>query len=189
MAKKRINRDTRLEGESRRDRYEDDHEISDNRVLKDEERLSEFRQSMYQDILPDLPKIPGYHVIWLTTNNPGDSIARRMRLGYEPIKAHEVPGYETVSLKTGEYAGCIGVNEMIAFKLPLHLYEAYMRHSHHEVPLAEERKLRAVKDHMREEMAQQASRGAEIIIEEEEGTKALGQDPGAPVFGELHGEI
>jgi len=193
MAKKvgqKRSKDARLNSEARRSRRDDDREVTENRELTEDPRLDEFRNSFYQAVLPDLPKIPGFHVCWLTTNNPGDSIARRTRLGYEPIHADEVPGYEAISLKTGEYAGCIGVNEMIAFKLPLHLYEGYMRYSHHELPLQEEQKLRAVKDRIVEEAAQVAKHGARgIIIEEEAGTAELGQDPGAPDFRELHGEV
>jgi len=33
------------------------------------------------------------------------------------------------------------VNEMLAFKLPISLYEKYMREAHHNAPLREEEKL------------------------------------------------
>ena len=191
MAKKLPKRkDARLNSTSgaRRDRRADNREAQ-SRELSDNERLEEFRKSFYQSVLPDLPKIPGYHVCWLTTNNPADSIHRRMRLGYEAIKASDLPGYDVVSIKTGEYAGCIGVNEMIAFKIPLHLWEAYMAESHHHQPLAEESKLKSVADQIREEAAQVAKSGARgIVIIEEEGNAELGQDPGVPVFADAYGE-
>lgn len=190
VKKKRVRQtNARLDSEVRRDRYEDNREVAGDRVQKDSVRLEEFRNSHYQSVLPDIPKIPGYHVCWLSTTNPSDTIARRIRLGYEPIKASEVPGYETVSLKTGEYAGCIGVNEMIAFKLPLHLYEMYMRESHHSQPLEEEGKLRSTADMIQEEAARVAKSGGRgIQIIEEEGVAELGQDPGPPRFSEMHGE-
>jgi hypothetical protein len=42
-------------------------------------------------------------------------------------------------LATGQ--GFIGVNEMLAFKLPISLYEKYMKEAHHDAPLREEEKL------------------------------------------------
>jgi hypothetical protein len=55
------------------------------------------------------------------------------------------------SIKTGEYAGMIGVNEMLAFKLPLSLYEKFMQEAHHDAPLREEDKLAEVAEMMREQ--------------------------------------
>lgn len=160
------------------------------RVLTDEERLDEFRKSMFQSVLPDLPPIKGYHVCWLTSTNPRDSIPGRVRLGYEPVKAEDVPGWEFATLKTGDYVGCIGVNEMLAFKLPMHLYEAYMREAHHIQPLYEEEKLTSVLDTIREEAANAARSGSRgIKMELEEGMAELGQDLDPGSFAENLGEI
>lgn len=160
------------------------------RVLSDEERLDEFRKSFFQSVLPDLPPIEGYHVCWLTTTNPRDSIPGRIRLGYEPVKSKDIPGWEYATMKTGDYAGCIGVNEMIAFKLPMHLYEAYMREAHHVQPLYEEEKLSSVLDVIREEAAMAAKSGARgIKFEMEEGMAELGQDLDPGSFAENLGEV
>ncbi len=160
------------------------------RVLSDEERLDEFRKSFFQSVLPDLPPIPGYHVCWLTTTNPRDSIPGRVRLGYEPVQAKDIPGWEYASMKTGEYAGCIGVNEMLAFKLPMSLYEAYMREAHHTQPLFEEEKLSSVLDTIREEAAMAAKSGARgIKFEMEDGMAELGQDLDPGSFAESLGEV
>lgn len=190
MARKiRTTPDARLHGEARRSRHLQDRRVTQDRVLNDDERLEEFRQSLYQSVLPDLPKIPGYHVCWLTTNNPSDSIQRRLRLGYEPIRAEDVPGYETMSLKTGEYAGCIAVNEMIAFKLPISLYERYMYEAHHNAPMNEEEKLSSIVDVIREEAASVAKSGARgIKFEVEEGMEELAQDREPPSFAAAVGE-
>ena len=64
-----------------------------------------------------------------------------MRLGYEPIKPEDIPGWEYATLKTGDWAGFIGVNEMLAFKLPNSLYLKFMKEAHHDAPLREEEKL------------------------------------------------
>ena len=127
----------------RADRRMEDRSVTQDRELSDDERVAEFRQQFFQSALPDLPHIPGYHVCWLTTENPRDPIHSRIRLGYEPIRESDIAGWEHASIKTGEWQGCIGVNEMVAFKLPLELYEQYMRINHHEQPLAEEEKLSA----------------------------------------------
>jgi hypothetical protein len=184
-------REERLESKARRDRGLDAVRAADTRTLDDRERLDEFRQSLYQSVLPNLPKIKGYHVIWLTTTNPADSIAARMRLGYEPIKPSEVPGYETLSLKTGEYAGCIGVNEMVAFKLPLRLFQLYMEEAHHTQPLLEEQKLEDAVEAVREQaMMTASSRRARksIKVEREEGTEDIISDRPAPKFRKLFKE-
>lgn len=145
-----------------------DRAVTENREVTDAERVDMLRQSFYQSALPDLPKIPGWHTCWLTTNNPRDSIQMRTRLGYEPVKPEDVPGWSYVTLKTGEYVGLIGVNEMVAFKLPLSLYEMYMKEAHHDAPNREEEKLTDTEDQIR---AQARAKGADIVVGE--GNSAL----------------
>jgi hypothetical protein len=84
-----------------------DRAAKEARELSDDDRVEMFRQQFFQSALPDLPKIPGYHSCWLTTTNPRDSIQGRMRLGYEPIKPEDVPGWEYATIKTGEYVGMV----------------------------------------------------------------------------------
>lgn len=133
----------RTGSDEREDRAMKDRAITEDRVLSDEERIEIFRKQHFQNVLPDLPKIPGYHVCWLSTTNQFDTIAHRIRLGYEPIKREDVPGwnYDQVSLKTGEYAGLIGINEMVAFKITDRLYQEYMRFAHHDAPNQQSEKL------------------------------------------------
>lgn len=135
--------------------------VTENREISEDDRLEMFRNQLFNDALPDLPEIPGYHLCWLTTTNPRDPIHRRMQLGYEAVKPEEVPGMEYASVKTGEWTGFIGVNEMLAFKLPQSLYEKFMQEAHHNAPLREEDKLAEVADMMRE----QAARAGASLIE------------------------
>ncbi len=189
MVAKRRN-DTRLNsGQSgaRADRHMQDRAVTENRELSDDERVAEFRQQYFQSALPDIPKIDGYHVCWLTTENPRDPIHARMRLGYEPIKTHDIPGWEHAQIKTGEWEGCIGVNEMIAFKLPLELWEQYMYYNHHEAPLNEEEKLSSQIRAMEADMNEAAKRGV-VSLELEDGTAALGVAPEPPPFAIATGE-
>jgi hypothetical protein len=138
-------------GVGRQSREMEDRQVTENREVTDDDRLEMFRAQLFNDALPDLPNIPGYHMCWLTTTNPRDPIHRRIQLGYEPIKASEVPGMEFASVKTGEWAGMIGVNEMIAFKLPETLYQRFMQEAHHDAPLREENKLAETAEIMRQQ--------------------------------------
>ena len=126
----------------RTDRGDGEREVEEDRELNEEERLELFRDSLHQTVLPDLPYMPGYHVCWLTTTNPRDSIQWRMRIGYELIRLDSIPGWEGISLKTGDYAGCVGINEMVAARIPLSLYNRYLREVHHNMPMSDEEKLR-----------------------------------------------
>jgi len=138
-------------GVGRQSREIEDRQVVENREVTDDDRLEMFRAQLFNDALPDLPDMPGYHVCWLTTTNPRDPIHRRMQLGYEPIKAAEVPGMEFASIKTGEWSGLVGVNEMIAFKLPMSLYQKFMQEAHHDAPLREENKLAETAEIMRQQ--------------------------------------
>jgi hypothetical protein len=148
------NTDERLKkelGAGRQSREMEDRQVAENREVTDDDRLEMFRAQLFNDALPDLPDMPGYHVCWLTTTNPRDPIHRRIQLGYEPIKAAEVPGMEFASIKTGEWVGLVGVNEMIAFKLPTSLYQRFMQEAHHDAPLREENKLAETAEIMRQQ--------------------------------------
>ena len=148
-------------GEGRESRLAYDRAATENRELSDDARVEMFRQQFIQAALPDLPKIPGYHTCWLTTTNPRDSIQARIRLGYEPVKPEEVPGWEYASIKTGEWQGFIGVNEMLAFKLPISLYKKYMQAVHYDAPNEEEARLLGNTEAMKE----QAERSGSSLVE------------------------
>lgn len=143
---------------------------------------------MHQSILPDLPPIKGYHVIWLTTQNRGDTLASRVRLGYEPIRPAEVPGFETLSMKSADFGNLIAVNEMVAFKLPLRLFQMYMEHNHHQAPLEEEQKLSNALETMKEQMARAAGGRKRIRIDVADGTEDIVTDRPAPKFRKMYGE-
>ncbi len=149
----RLTHDPDFDVVGRRDagRRSEERSVTESRQLSEDDRLEMFRQQLFNDALPDLPEIPGYHLCWLTTTNPRDSIHRRMQLGYEPVRPEEVPGMEYASLKTGEYAGMIGVNEMVAFKLPMSLYQKFMQEAHYDAPLREEEALNSTADLLRQQ--------------------------------------
>lgn len=137
-----------------------EREFTEDREMTEDERLEFFRDSLNQSVLPDLPKTPGYHVFWATTTNARDSIQWRVRIGYRLIRAEDCPGWQGVTIKSGEYAGVIAVNEMLAMRIPLSLYNRYMREVHHTLPLAEQEKIRA---QIRRVSDDAASRGSRVI--------------------------
>ena len=155
--------------DNRESRATTDRPVAEDRAISESERVEMFRQQFFQSALPDFPKLPGFHTCWLTTTNPRDSIHGRLRLGYEPIKPEDVPGWEYASIKTGEWQGFIGVNEMLAFKLPTSLYNAYMTEAHHDSPLREEEKLTDTAEFM-----QQQARASKADLLIGEGNAELG---------------
>lgn len=163
-------------GEGRENRAMQDRASTENRTISDDERVEMFRQQFHQSSLPDLPKLDGWHLCWLTTTNPRDSIQMRIRLGYEPVKPEDVPGWEYATLKTGDWQGFIGVNEMLAFKLPISLYEKYMREAHHDAPLREEEKLTDTQDFL-----EQQARASKSRVDMGDGNREFGVDR-EPIF-------
>jgi hypothetical protein len=173
------NRDERLSrsGVNRVERESADRPVTQDREITDGQRLDMLRSQFFQVALPDLPPIPGYHVCWLTTTNSRDPIHGRLRLGYEPIKAADIPGWEHSAVKGGDWEGCVGVNEMLAMKLPQHLYEMYMKEAHHDAPLREEQKLSATLDMIRNEAARRGAR-----VDAGDGNEELGTAVPVPVW-------
>lgn len=147
-----------------------DRTVTENRAVTEDERVEMFRQQFFQSALPDLPSLPGWHLCWLTTTNPRDSIQMRTRLGYEPVKPEDIPGWEYATVKTGEWAGFIGVNEMLAFKLPQSLYLKFMEEAHHNAPLREEEKLSETAAFM-----EQQARASGSNLAMGDGTSELGK--------------
>jgi hypothetical protein len=165
---------------ARQSRQAEDRPATQDRKISDDDRVEMFRQQFFNDVLPDLPKIPGYHLCWLTTANPRDSIQQRIRLGYELLRPDDIPGWEYVTLKTGEWSGYVGVNEMIAAKLPLSLYQRFMEEAHHNAPLGEDEKLTSMNESMKE---QAEAQGGRLI--EGDGLKALREGPRVGIFDEV----
>lgn len=117
--------------------------ILENRTLSDEEALKNINAGYANEVLPDLPEIPGYRTCWLSLTHERDTIPSRVRVGYQPVRPEDVPGYEFLTLKSGEYAGLVGNREMVAFKIPEKLYQRIMEINHHERPFEQEQQIAA----------------------------------------------
>jgi len=145
-----------------------------------EERRRMFRDEFTQEALPSPPKKDGWHFCWLTTTNPMDPIHRRIRMGYELVRAEEVPGFETYRMRSGQYDGFIGVNEMLLAKIPNELFNDIMQWVHFELPNQEDEKIRSQVEQLK---------GIDIgrdrpVIEVEEGMREYldSKKPRIPTF-------
>lgn len=140
-------------------RQYEDREFSEDRALTDDERVAMLRQGFFQVALPDLPKRPDVHRMWLTTTNPRDPVAARLRMGYRLLRLEDLgPGWEQQKATSGEHVGCIVINEMIAAEIPMSLFQRYMTELHDNMPREQERGIRGRLDGINEQMAEKGSR-------------------------------
>jgi hypothetical protein len=165
----RIKKSLSAGGRENRANLDASRESPENQFVSADERRKMWKDEWTQSALPNVPDIPGWHLCWLSTTNSYDSIDKRIRLGYMPVKSDELPGFENYRVKAGEQTGYIACNEMLLYKLPMDHYQEIMSHFHHEVPLEETEKIR---------------RNAESQVGRDSTGKRLGQ-----VEGEGLGEI
>lgn len=118
---------------------EDAERTGDDGLLSTAEMEQIIRDEFEQTSLPNPPAIPGFHVCWLTTTSQYDSISKRGRLGYTPVRMEEVPGFDPSNGQTlGGYSGFVTCNEMVLHKIPLQRYKVIMNYFHHKKPLEDE---------------------------------------------------
>ena len=137
------NRLKRSPGESRQDRTDQDKSRAapeENFPLVRERRR--FRNEFQHEVLPSIPDIPGYHLCWLATNNQYDPLHRRYQMGYQPVLASELTGYDMYQVKQGEQSGHIQCQEMLLCKMPMDVYQDIMLENHHYQPLDEAEKIK-----------------------------------------------
>jgi len=144
-----------------------------------QERRKMFSDEWTQSALPKIPEIPGWHLCWLSTTNSYDTIDKRVRLGYVPVKAEELPGYDNFRVKSGEHVGYIACNEMLLFKLPMDIYQDVMTHWHYEKPREEEEKIRIQVENLQ---GARDSNGRRLVQLEGDGLGRIDQTNQAPVF-------
>lgn len=157
-----------------------DDELRTGAELSDDDREDLLRLTFMQDRLPNIPPIAGFHVIWLTTSNTGDTPISRQRLGYVPVRMEDVPtdlhGLFTQQVGSGDGAGgLLTVNEMIAYKLPERLYRRYMKIIHHDMPREEELGIASRTDQVKEQIVDREGR-----FFEGKGMERLRKQPPAP---------
>lgn len=118
------------------------------KFMSSTEKRRMFRSEWVQEALPTPPEIPGFHLCWLATNNQYDPIHKRMRMGYIPVRADEMPGFENYRVKAGEQEGFIACNEMLLYKLPEEVYQDIMAEMHHHAPMDEQEKIKVQQDQL-----------------------------------------
>ena len=131
-----------------------------------QERRKMWSEEWTQSALPKLPSLNGWHLCWLSTTNSYDSIDKRIRLGYVPVKSEEFPGYEDYRVKAGEHVGYISCNEMLLFKLPMDVFQEVMTHMHHDKPREESEKIRVQVENLQ---GARDSNGRSLVSTEGEG--------------------
>lgn len=151
---------------------------NDGLALSAEERRRLLRQQNIQEVLPQPPKREGWHRCWLSTTNSTDPIYKRIALGYQPVKASDVPGFGANSLvEDGEFKGCIACNEMLLFEIPLQLFNDLMEIYHHDMPNEQEESIKE-----RVQQAQQLDSSGRELMSTEGDFQRLGSRRGNPTF-------
>ena len=126
----------------------------------------------------NVPELKGWHVCWLSTSNSYDSIDKRIRLGYQPVKSEEIPGFENYRVKAGQYDGYIACNEMLLFKIPQDVYQDIMTHFHHDAPFEEANKIKV----QAEQVVGRDSNGKPLGQIEGDGMDSIDKPIAAPIF-------
>ena len=82
----RIKKSLTAGGRQDRANGEASHQAPEDKFISAQERRKMWSEEMTQSALPKLPSMDGWHLCWLSTTNSYDSIDKRMRLGYVPVK-------------------------------------------------------------------------------------------------------
>lgn len=147
--------------------------------ISKQERRKMWSDEWTQSALPKVPEISGWHLCWLSTTNGYDSIDKRMRLGYVPVKADELPGFDNYRVKAGEDVGFIACNEMRLYKLPMEVYQEVMTQMHHDAPNEESDKVQVQIEQLQ---GNRDSSGRSLGSVEGEGFGNLNRNVQTPVF-------
>ena len=176
----RLKKSLNANGRQDRSNGEANHKAADEKFISTQERNRMWSEEWTQSALPKLPEMDGWHLCWLSTTNTYDTIDRRIRLGYVPVKSEELPGYEDYRVKDGEHVGYISCNEMLLFKLPMEIFQEVMTTFHHDKPREEAEKIKVQMENLQ---GQRDSNGRPLLSVEGEGFGSIEQQPNRnPVF-------
>lgn len=175
----RLKKDAGNAARGSRDSADTNRVQQDGSTLSASERRRMLRQEWVQSVLPQLPEMPGWHLCWVSTTNSTDPIHKRMQVGYLPVKASEVPGYDQYRINADtEFNGCIACNEMLLFKIPMERYQDLMAIYHYDMPLEQEQ---AIREHVTN--AQEQDSNGRDLLQVEGDFNMLGKATGRiPVF-------
>jgi hypothetical protein len=162
MTDSRLKKSLNANGREDRSNGEASRGAPEEKFISTQERKKMWSEEWTQSALPRIPTMSGWHLCWLSTTNSYDSIDKRIRLGYVPVKAEEFPDFEDYKVKSGEHVGYISCNEMLLFKLPMDVYQEVMTHMHHDQPREEEDKIRIQMENIQGAM-QRDSNGRNLV--------------------------
>ena len=174
----RIRKNTRMDRSSR-GQEDASRAAPEENFVSSEERRKMFRSEWLQEALPTPPEIPGYHLCWLSSNNQYDPIHKRMRMGYEPVKADELPGFDHLKVKAGEHVGFVACNEMLLYKLPEEIYQQLMLDLHYHAPLEEQEKIKVQQEQL---LGARDSKGKTLVSIEGDGMNFDATTKPLPIF-------
>jgi len=175
----RLKKNLSAGGRENRASLEPIREAPEDKFVSSEERRKMWKDEWTQSALPAVPELKGWHLCWLSTTNSYDSIDKRIRLGYVPVKADELPGFDNYRVKAGEHTGFVACNEMILYKIPMDLYQEVMSHFHHDAPLDEANKIRLQAE---QSVGARDRNGKNLSQVEGEGLGQIDKPLSAPVF-------
>jgi len=179
MADTRLKKSLNAGGREGRSEQDLNRAAPEEKFVSAQERRKMWSDEWTQSALPKLPEIPGWHLCWLSTTNSYDSIDKRYRLGYTPVKSDEFPGFENYRVKAGEHVGFIACNEMILCKIPMELYQDIMLQVHHEAPMEEADKIRVQFEQVQ---GNRDSSGKSLGQVEGEGFGSFDRQVSSPIF-------
>ena len=179
MTDSRLKKSLNAGGRESRGTADADRAAPEEKFAASQERRKMWSDEWTQTALPKTPNMPGWHLCWLSTTNSYDSIDKRIRLGYIPVKSDEYPDFENYRVKAGEHVGYIACNEMLLFKIPMDVYQDIMTHFHHDQPNEEADKIRVQVEQLQ---GNRDSSGKKLGSVEGEGFGNFDRPAPTPVF-------
>lgn len=102
--------------------------------MTDDERMMLAVSDSLNSVLPTVAQIPGHSLCWVSTTHPTDTPTRRMAIGWQFVTKADMPEFENLCTKAGEFVGTISCREMILMKLRDALRLRMLTHFHHDMP-------------------------------------------------------
>lgn len=120
-------------------------EFTQNRELSDEEFEATLKETSGGVLLPNPPRVNGYHTMWAAQAvNSAGSYIRYQQKGYSFVEQTECPGYYPHLAEHGEmFIGKITYGDLVAVKISDVRFQMIMKHNHHDLPLDSERNIEA----------------------------------------------
>jgi len=104
---------------------EENNQVTDRNSRSAETRETQTRRKPWQppSMLDAPPAPPGYQHRWIREAVRGhddkSNMSKRIREGYEPVRAEDYPDFEAPTIENGNRAGVIGVGGLILAKVPV----------------------------------------------------------------------